>query len=99
MSEVARSSAPESTLIVHYHDHAAPAANGEHRARRMLLAFWREPQIGLRSPEAMRSWVERAGFDVLGDTRPCEWAQRLGARAPSGHTAAITHLLVARRPR
>jgi O-methyltransferase involved in polyketide biosynthesis len=98
LGEIARSSAPASALIVHYHDRAVAAANGEHRARRMLLAFWREPQIGLRSPDEMRSWIQRAGFEVLGDTRPSEWAQRLGARTPSGHTAAITHLLVARRP-
>jgi hypothetical protein len=66
--------------------------------RRMLLAFWREPQVGLRSPETMHSSLRRVGFDIVSDTRPTEWAQRLGARAPSGNTAAITHLLVARRP-
>jgi methyltransferase (TIGR00027 family) len=98
LDDIARLSAPASTLIVHYHEQKAPAANGEHRVRRVLLALWREPQIGLRLREAMHAQMRRVGFEVVSDTRPREWADRLGARPPSGHTAAISHLLVARRP-
>jgi methyltransferase (TIGR00027 family) len=98
LDAIARSSAPASTLLVHYHEPSAPVANGQHGVRRMLLTFWREPQIGLRSAQTMDSWVRRAGFDVVSDTRPPDWARRLGAQAPAGHTAAITRLLVARRP-
>jgi methyltransferase (TIGR00027 family) len=98
VDEIARCSSPSSTLIVQYHEPSAPVVNGHHGVRRLLLTLWREPQLGLRPPEVMHSQVRRVGFDVVSDTRPSDWAHRLGARAPSGHNAAITHLLVARRP-
>jgi O-methyltransferase involved in polyketide biosynthesis len=97
LEDVARCSAPGSTLIVNYHEPGPPGAHRERVVRRLLLALWREPQIGLRTVEAMHREVRRAGFEVVTDTQPHEWAQRLGAKVPSGHTADVTHLLVARR--
>jgi len=62
-----------------------------------MLSLWREPQIGLRTSESMREAVGRAGFVVVSDTRPAQWAQALGARPPSGYTAEVSRLLVAKR--
>ncbi|HXX67468.1 MAG TPA: hypothetical protein VEK07_09820 [Polyangiaceae bacterium] len=45
----------------------------------------------------MREAVGRAGFVVVSDTRPAQWAQALGARPPSGYTAEVSRLLVAKR--
>jgi methyltransferase (TIGR00027 family) len=95
LEDAARCSAPGSVLLVHYHE-PRPRSGREHRIRQLVLSVWREPQIGDRAPEVMRDAVSRAGFDVVSDTRPSEWARRLGATSPSGETAAITHLLVAR---
>jgi len=84
-------------LLVNYHVPRSAPANGEMRIRRIMLSLWREPQIGLRTSESMREAVGRAGFVVVSDTRPAQWAQALGARPPSGYTAEVSRLLVAKR--
>lgn len=89
--------APGSALLVHYHEPYEERGAREGRGQRWLLSLWREPQIGRRSSEAMHKAVARAGFEVVSDTRPPEWAARVGARAPTGLTAAVTHFLVATR--
>jgi methyltransferase (TIGR00027 family) len=94
LADVAASSAPASTLIVHYHE---PARSRPQLVRRVLLALWREPHIGPRTAEQMKSAASRAGFDVESDTRPTDWARAMGTLAPEGETARITRLLVARR--
>jgi methyltransferase (TIGR00027 family) len=95
LDAVAACSAPGSVLLLHYIDRVPPADAGQRRVRRALLGFWREPQIGLRSPEVMRAEVERVGFEVIDDCGALEWAERLGAKRPAGGMAAVFHLLVA----
>lgn len=95
LDDITVCSAPGSKLLVHYHEtsHAHPHAP----IKRLLLLLWREPQIGERDPLVMQREIERAGFEILSDTRPGDWASRLGAARPTGKTASITHLLVAGR--
>jgi O-methyltransferase involved in polyketide biosynthesis len=95
LGAVARLSAPGSTLAIHYHDTSREAGRRERFVRKALLSLWNEPQIGLRSPMAMHQAAERGGFRVVNDSRPADWARVLGAAEPEGHTAEITHLLVA----
>jgi methyltransferase (TIGR00027 family) len=97
LDDVALSSAPASTLLVHYHEPHVPSPGPEYRVRQMLLSLWREPHIGERASEAMHAEVRRVGFDIVSDTRPSDWARRFNAEEPSGLAVGITHLLVARR--
>jgi methyltransferase (TIGR00027 family) len=97
LADIARSSRQGSVLVINYHEPETGAASRERRLSQMLLSFWREPQIGLRTRETMQAEVRRAGFDVVSDTPPSEWAARLGAEQPAGRTARISRLLVARR--
>lgn len=94
--DVARCSTAGSVLLVNYHE---PHAKGdlELLLRSVFLALWREPHIGLSTREELRGLVRLAGFEVLADTGSREWAARLGAKEPRGHTARVARLLVARR--
>ena len=95
--DVAWGSAQGSLLLLTYHVPAADGLGAEARVRSLFLSLWREPQIGLRTTDSMHEAVRGAGFAVLSDTRPAQWAQALGAGAPSGHTAEVSRLLVAGR--
>jgi methyltransferase (TIGR00027 family) len=97
LDDVASCSARGSVLIVHYHEPYTQAGRQARRAQDLLLSVWREPQIGLRTPDAMHAEAMRAGFDVVSDTRAGEWARRFGAKDPVGPPADVAHLLVARR--
>ena len=97
LDDVALSSAPASTLLVHYHEPHVPSPGPEYRVRQMLLSLWREPHIGARASEALHAEVRRVGFDIVSGTRPSDWARRINAEEPSGLAVGITHLLVARR--
>jgi len=98
LREIARGSLSGSMLIVNYHEpHSAPGGR-EGLFRRVLLPLWGEPQIGQRTPDAMQADVRAAGFEVVSDTRPSEWALALGAKEPAGEFATFMRLLVARRP-
>jgi methyltransferase (TIGR00027 family) len=95
LAGMAAISAPRSALILNYHEREASRRDRRSLFRRWLLWWWSEPQIGLRTPAAMHALVGQAGFAIARDTRPDEWARRLGARPPLGHTAEVSHLLVA----
>jgi methyltransferase (TIGR00027 family) len=97
LGEIARCSPPGSILIVNYHEPHSALDGGEGFLRRVLLPLWGEPQIGQRMPEAMQAEVRAAGFEVVSDTRPSEWARALGAKDPAGPFATVMRLLVARR--
>jgi methyltransferase (TIGR00027 family) len=99
LAAIARSSAPGSTLLLHYHTPNASAELArERRIRNAVLALVREPMIGLRTPEDMRAEVTRAGLVVEHDAGSGEWVERFGASPLQGTSAAVTHLMVARRP-
>jgi methyltransferase (TIGR00027 family) len=95
LEEIGDRSAPGSVLLVNYHELDPARRDDRGAGRRWILWWWREPHIGLRSRAAMHALVESAGFDVASDTRPDEWARRLGSAPPKGHTAEVSHLLVA----
>ena len=97
LRDIARCSVPGSVLIANYHTPHSRAVEAEHRVRRMLLSVWREPQIGQRTPETMHEELRRAGFDLVSDSEPPQWAQRLGAKAPEGQAARVMRIFVAKR--
>jgi methyltransferase (TIGR00027 family) len=97
LRDIARCSVPGSVLIANYHTPHSRAVEAEHRVRRMLLSVWREPQIGQRTPESMHEELRRAGFDLVSDSEPPQWAQRLGAKAPEGQAARVMRIFVAKR--
>lgn len=97
LDEIAGACVAESLLLLNYHVPQARLFDREAGVRRLLLSLWREPQIGLRSTDSMHAALSLAGFAVLKDTRPSEWAHSLGAGEPTGHTAEVSRLLVARR--
>jgi methyltransferase (TIGR00027 family) len=92
LAAVAAASAPGSVLVVHYH-----LPGGEKRKMIWLLRFWSEPQIGLRSREAMHEELRRVGFEVVRDSAPDEWVARFHASPLAGEVARITRLAVARK--
>jgi methyltransferase (TIGR00027 family) len=98
LEQIAAACTAESVLLTTYHVPPSAPANGEMHVRRLMLSLWREPQIGLRTSESMHEAVRNVGFLVASDTRPAEWARTLGARPPTGHTADVSRLLVAKRP-
>ena len=98
LADIASISCPGSVVILNYHEPAEdPATRHEDRGIRLLLSFWREPQIGLRPRARMQAMVRDAGFDVRSDTSPFDWAERIGAGPPAGRVAQISRLLVANR--
>jgi methyltransferase (TIGR00027 family) len=74
---VAARSAPGSSIVINY---SVPGSRP--RGLSVLLRLWREPQIGERTPDAMKALVEEAGFEVVEDSGMPEWAQRFGAQPP-----------------
>jgi methyltransferase (TIGR00027 family) len=70
LATIAARSTAESTLVVDYHDADAPATASLYSwVRKLLLAVWREPQIGARSQRVMREELEAAGFRLEKDFR------------------------------
>jgi methyltransferase (TIGR00027 family) len=94
---VARCSAPGSILVANYHTPHTRPTEVEHRIRRALLSLWREPQLGQRTTQAMHEMLARAGFDLVSDSEPPEWARALGAKATSGQATRVMRIFVARR--
>ena len=70
LADVARRSAPGSTLIVNYH-----SAHRQFVAR-MLFRLMGEPQISAWSPEEMAKDLRSAGFVVHDDTGMADWNER-----------------------
>lgn len=97
LGEIARCSLLGSMLIVNYHEPHSGLGGREGLFRRVLLPLWGEPQIGQRTPEGMQAEVRAAGFELVSDTRPSDWARALGAKEPVGQFATVMRLLVARR--
>jgi len=97
LEDVAACSAPGSVLVANYHVPHGPVVGLGRRASRLLLALWREPHIGQRPREVMHAELRRAGLEVARDTAPAEWAERLGGKPPSGLTARVSRMVVARR--
>jgi methyltransferase (TIGR00027 family) len=101
LRDIAKCSAPGSTLLIHYHTPRSVVSEDrlEQRVRRLVLALWHEPQIGERAPATMAEAVRCAGFEVTSDTGASEWAPRFGAQKPAGEMARVARLLVSRADR
>jgi methyltransferase (TIGR00027 family) len=97
LSDVARCSAPGSILIANYHTPHSRPVDVEHRIRRVLLSLWREPQLGQRTSPVMHDMLRHAGFEIVSDSEPPEWAQRLGAKPTVGQATRVMRIFVARR--
>jgi methyltransferase (TIGR00027 family) len=97
LREIAKCAPPGSRLLVNYHLPTVDPQLPEQRIRRLLLAAWRERQIGLRTTEAMHTELRDAGFVVLRDTGAAEWAAHLGAKPPVGHPGDVARLVVTMR--
>jgi methyltransferase (TIGR00027 family) len=74
---VSARSAPDSSIVINY---STPQTRPQ--ALSLLLRLWSEPQIGERTPAAMKALVEEAGFEIVEDLGMPEWAQRFGAQPP-----------------
>jgi hypothetical protein len=59
--------------------------------------LWGEPHIGLRSPAEIAAELLAAGFQVVTDSGPTDWASRHGAPAPRANYAKRARIVVARR--
>jgi methyltransferase (TIGR00027 family) len=68
LATIAGRSAARSTLVVEYHDAEAKVVDPYYAfARKILLALWSEPHIGLRSQRRMHAELEAAGLRVERD--------------------------------
>jgi methyltransferase (TIGR00027 family) len=95
LREVRRLSAAGSTLIAHYHEPDIQPNSRLHRIRRLLLPALGEPQIGLRTRDAVEGEVRAAGFQLIEDAGVQEQAARLGVTAPDLPILQVSRILVA----
>ncbi|HEY1697897.1 MAG TPA: class I SAM-dependent methyltransferase [Polyangiaceae bacterium] len=87
LDAIAARSAGGSTLVVEYHDSEARSATTAYSVvRRLLLAWWSEPQIGARPRRAFRAALERAGFRVAEDFGLSEWGTTFAGAPPRPRT-------------
>jgi methyltransferase (TIGR00027 family) len=93
LAAIRASSAPDSTLIAHYHEPEATQASRS--LRNALFQLLGEPQSGVRSRSAMRDELERAGFQVREDAGPPDQAARVGAPTNTHPRIAISRIIVA----
>jgi methyltransferase (TIGR00027 family) len=97
LAAIAARSAAKSMLVVEYHDSEARNAHTIYSlVRRILLAWWSEPQIGARSQRAFRAELERAGLRIEKDFGVSEWGATF-AGATSRPRTRSARLAVATR--
>ncbi len=95
LTSVVAASAPDSDLVLHYHE---PLERDlEAWAMNQVLSVWREPQVGQRRRETMAALVTEAGLEVVDDSGQADWARRFGAKASAGPIARQSRLLLARQ--
>jgi methyltransferase (TIGR00027 family) len=96
LSVVAARSAPGSGIVINY---LKPGVRS--RGMNVLLRLWSEPQIGQRTPSAMKALLEEAGLEAVEDSGPLDWATRFGAQPPrlSNEHGSRTVLAMARSSR
>jgi methyltransferase (TIGR00027 family) len=94
LDRVRAASAPGSVLLAHYHE-PEPDRRGS-AVRRIVFDLVGEPQIGLRSRDAMRALVEAAGFHPVEDAGIAEQAARVGGQPTAFRVARVSRILVAR---
>jgi methyltransferase (TIGR00027 family) len=90
---VRQRSAPGSTLAAHYHE--PEPGRSQSWLRRALFRWLGEPQIGIRTQQAMRSEIERAGLHVVEDAGLPEQAARVAATRIPNARMQISRVLVA----
>jgi methyltransferase (TIGR00027 family) len=95
LSAVATLSAPGSRLLLHYH--TPEAWSGWALVRRLFLWALGEPQIGLRTPDAVASLVRAAGLEVVRDLSVGDQAALVQGTAPMHPSRQVSRILVARK--
>jgi hypothetical protein len=63
--------------------------------RKLLFSWLGEPQVGLRTRQAMRDEIARAGFQLVEDAGIAEQAERVGGTAPTNTKLRVSRILVA----
>jgi methyltransferase (TIGR00027 family) len=97
LAAIAARSAATSTLVVEYHDIDAPTPMTAYTVtRRLLLALWSEPHIGLRSRATMHAELTGAGLRVEGDFGVSAWGAAFAGAKPS-HRPSRARLAIATR--
>ena len=97
LATIGTRSAAESTLVLEYHDSEVPTPPTLYaRARRLLLAFWSEPQIGRRPQRVMHRELERAALRVERDFGISEWGVTFADAMPNERPSSA-RLAIARR--
>lgn len=92
LAAVAERSATGSLLLINYTvPHTRPLPE------RLMLRLWREPQIGIRTPEQMATELSAAGFEVVADSAASVWARQFGVTPVPAEFTHGLHLVVARR--
>lgn len=92
---IAEVSAPDSVLIVNYHE--PEQTKRVWALRRVIFGLLGEPQIGVRRREVMRAEVEAEGFELLRDSGVAEWIAAFAPALPVVGAGKVARLLVARR--
>ena len=96
LEHVQRASAPQSSLIAHYHEPSRASGKRWIMAQRKLVLRWLgEPQLGLREREVMRAELTRASFAVLSDAGVQEQALRVGGNPPDKPELLVSRIALA----
>lgn len=99
LGAIRRLSAPDSTLLLHYHEpDPQESARGIRAVRQIALKWLGEPQIGLRTPDTIRTELEHAGFTELEDADVCAQASRVGAPVPDGAPPGVRSRIAVATP-
>lgn len=95
LGDMARRSAPGSTALLHYHEPRGDRSRSE--LRLLLMGWFHEPQIGLRTRETLAREVEAAELVVRRDLGSREQADLLGVTEPANPLIRWSRILVAGR--
>jgi methyltransferase (TIGR00027 family) len=94
LARVRALSAPGSLLLAHYHE-PEDTRRGTW-VRWLMFRALGEPQIGLRTREAMHALATAAGFDVVADAGIAEQAAKVGGEVSSFSVAKVSRIAVLR---
>lgn len=92
LADIARCSAPGSTLIVNYHTFQ------RRFFARLLLRLIGEPQVSAWTPEEMAADLQSAGFTVVEDSGMTDWNSRFAQGKAKVERASYMRIAVGRTP-
>ena len=91
LADVAKRSAPGSTLIVNYH------TSRRGLFAQLIFRLIGEPQISAWTPDEMAADLRSAGFEVREDTGAVDWNERFAERRGRVERATYMRVAIARR--